>query len=158
MTELITENEQDKVEIKKEIQEAIETVCKKTLEYEGFEYDAEISITITDNERIRQINREFRGIDKATDVLSFPMTDDGADSSFDFDGDALMLGDIVISAERAKEQAVLYGHSFLREMAFLTVHSMLHLLGYDHVGSKEEEKLMFSKQEEILKSCGIKRE
>ena len=95
-------------------------------------------------------------------MLSFPMLEfdeDGcADAEFDFDGDLVVLGDIVISMERAKAQAEEYGHSFIREIAFLTAHSMLHLLGYDHVNSAEEEKIMFTKQENILQSMGIVRE
>lgn len=104
----------------------------------------------------------MRGIDSATDVLSFPMCSfdgngDIIDADFDFDGDVILLGDIVISAEKAREQSQSYGHSFLREIVFLTVHSMLHLLGYDHVNSEEEERIMFAKQEEILQSLGITR-
>ena len=98
-----------------------------------------------------------------TDVLSFPMLEfdengDVVDSDFDFDDDEVVLGDIVISAERAAEQAKSFGHSFLREMAFLTVHSMLHLLGYDHVDDPEGEKIMIEKQEEILGRLNITRE
>ena len=136
-------------------------VCEKALESEECDFDAEISVTLVDNESIRAINNEQRGIDKATDVLSFPMLEfdeDGcADAEFDFDGDLVVLGDIVISMERAKAQAEEYGHSFIREIAFLTAHSMLHLLGYDHVNSAEEEKIMFTKQENILQSMGIVR-
>mgnify|MGYP004504643039 CR=1 FL=1 len=116
-----------------------------------------------DNEEIQRINKEFRNKDAVTDVLSFPMLEfdeDGnaEDCDFDFDGEEAVLGDIVISAERAAEQAKSYGHSFKREIAFLTVHSMLHLLGYDHVTSEEDEKVMFTKQDEILKQLGITRE
>lgn len=133
------------------------------LEYENCGFDAQISVTITDNENIRQMNKEFRNKDSATDVLSFPMLEfdeDGNafDDDFDFDGDEVVLGDIVISAERAAEQAENYGHSFKREIAFLTVHSMLHLLGYDHVNSEEEEKVMFKKQDEILNILNITRD
>lgn len=133
------------------------------LEYENCGFDAQISVTITDNENIRQMNKEFRNKDSATDVLSFPMLEfdeDGnaVDDDFDFDGDEVVLGDIVISAERAAEQAENYGHSFKREIAFLTVHSMLHLLGYDHVNSEEEEKVMFKKQDEILNILNITRD
>ena len=156
MTELLIENEQEKVEIDSEIRETINKVCEETLKYESCDFDAQISVTIVDNDEIQRLNKEYRDKDMPTDVLSFPMLEfdeDGnaADSEFDFDGKEVMLGDIVISAERAMEQAKSYGHSFKREMAFLTVHSMLHLLGYDHVNGPEEEKVMFSKQEEILK-------
>lgn len=133
------------------------------MEYEECDFDAEISVTITDNENIRRLNKEFRDKDSATDVLSFPMLEfdenkNAVDDDFDFDGDNVILGDIVISAERAAEQAEAYGHSFKREIAFLTVHSMLHLLGYDHVNSDEEEKIMFKKQDEILNILNITRE
>lgn len=132
------------------------------MEYEGCDFDAEVGVTITDNEEIRRINSEERGIDAPTDVLSFPMlyfdeNGDIIDSEFDSDGKFLLLGDIVISAERARAQAEEYGHSFKREIAFLTVHSMLHLLGYDHVGDPEGERVMFKKQDEILKELGIVR-
>lgn len=105
----------------------------------------------------------MRNIDRVTDVLSFPMlyfdeNGDIIDSDFDMDGENIMLGDIVISAERAKSQSEEYGHSFRREMAFLTVHSMLHLLGYDHVDNPEGERIMFAKQEDILNLLGITRE
>lgn len=125
------------------------------LEYEGFYNDAEVSVTFTDNEGIRRINSEFRGIDKPTDVLSFPLTDfDGGDEP-PTDEPFISLGDIVISLERAREQAEEFGHSFERECAFLCVHSMLHLLGYDHVGSDEEDAEMRRRQSEILESMGL---
>lgn len=163
MTEIIIENEQEKAEITPEIQKTIEDVVLATLEYEECEFDTEVSVTIVDNDAIREINRQQRNIDKSTDVLSFPMlyfdeNGDIIDSDFDIDGDMVILGDIVISAERAIEQAEEFGHSFRREIAFLTVHSMLHLLGYDHIDSPEGERIMFSKQEEILNKLGITRE
>ena len=163
MTRIILENEQNTVKISEEIESTIKKVIEASLEYEKCDFDAEVSVTIVDNEAIREINNETRNIDAPTDVLSFPMLyfdEDGniIDSDFDMDGDVLVLGDIVISAERAKTQAEEFGHSFLREMAFLTVHSMLHLLGYDHVDDPEGEKIMFAKQEEILDKLGITRE
>jgi len=163
MTRIIIENEQDEIKINKEIEETIKTVIDASLLYENCDFDAEVSVTIVDNESIREINKETRDIDRPTDVLSFPMlyfdeNGDIIDSDFDMDGDVLVLGDIVISAERAKEQAEEFGHSFRREIAFLTVHSMLHLLGYDHVDDPEGERIMFAKQEEILDKLGIKRE
>lgn len=161
MAELIIENEQDKEEVTPELYELLKTVCEKVLEFEECDFDAEISITLVDNDAIREINREQRGIDKATDVLSFPMLefdDDVADARFDYDGDMVMLGDIVISLERAREQAIEYNHSFVREVAFLAVHSMLHLLGYDHVDSVDDERIMFEKQDRILNELNITRE
>lgn len=162
MIRLLTENAQAKEEITAEIEEAVESCVKAALEYENCDFDAEISLTYVDDEQIRELNNSERGIDKATDVLSFPMCNfdengDIIDADYDFDGDVILLGDIVISAERARAQAESYGHSFLREIAFLTVHSMLHLLGYDHVNSEEEERVMFKKQDEILEIIGITR-
>ena len=125
------------------------------LEYEGFYNDAEVSVTFTDNEGIRRINSEFRGIDKPTDVLSFPLTDFEGGDEPPMDEPFISLGDIVISLERAREQAEEFGHSFERECAFLCVHSMLHLLGYDHVGSDEEDAEMRRRQSEILESMGL---
>ena len=123
----------------------------------GFIRDCDISVTVTDNIHIHELNREYRGVDRPTDVLSFPMysfTDDDMPE----EGPApVVLGDIVISAERAKEQAVEYGHSFQREISFLTVHSVLHLLGYDHEVSEEAENEMFSLQDKIMDKLGILR-
>ena len=125
------------------------------LEYEGFYNDAEVSVTFTDNEGIRRINSEFRGIDKPTDVLSFPLTDFEGGDEPPTDEPFISLGEIVISLERAREQAEEFGHSFERECAFLCVHSMLHLLGYDHVNSDEEDAEMRRRQSEILESMGL---
>ena len=163
MIRTIIENEQDAVEISAEIEDTIKEVIEASLAYEECDFDAEVSVTIVDNDKIREINRENRDIDASTDVLSFPMlyfdeNGDIIDSEFDMEDDFIILGDIVISAERAREQAEEFGHSFRREIAFLTVHSMLHLLGYDHVDDPEGEKIMFSKQEEILNKLGITRE
>lgn len=163
MIQFLMENAQEKEEITEEIKDTVLKCIEKSLEYEECDFDAEISVTFVDNEEIREINREERGIDKATDVLSFPMLEfdengDIINSEFDFNEDYVLLGDIVISIERAKEQSIEYGHSLIREVAFLTVHSMLHLLGYDHVESVEEEKVMFKKQDEILNLLNITRD
>ncbi len=162
MTEIILENNQDEILIDKEIEETIKIVILKTLEYENCDFSAEVSVTIVGDEEIQEINKEQRDIDRVTDVLSFPMlyfdeNGDIIDSDYDLDGENILLGDIVINAKRAKEQAEEFNHSFKREMAFLTVHSMLHLLGYDHVDDIEGEKIMFGKQEEILNLLGITR-
>lgn len=133
----------------------IEKVISEALRYEGVNDNTEVSVTIVDNEEIRKINNKFRNIDRATDVLSFPLIDFGNESLPD-DGSKIYLGDIIISIERAKEQAKEYGHSIDREIGFLTAHSMLHLLGYDHM-VPEEEKEMFAKQEEILNNLGLRR-
>ena len=141
-------NEQDKIEYTPKFDELIKVAVEGTLEYEGVEGKCEISVTFTDNENIRELNREYRDIDRETDVLSFPMEDEGDD---------VVLGDVVISLEKAKEQAEEYGHSLEREISFLCVHSCLHLLGYDHETGEEDEKEMFRRQEEILDKIGQKR-
>ena len=125
------------------------------LEYEDFRNDCEVSVTYTDDEGIKRLNSEFRGIDKATDVLSFPLTDFEGGDEPPVDEQSVGLGDIVISLDRAKAQAEEFGHSFEREVAFLTVHSMLHLFGYDHVNSEEEDKEMRRMQREILENIGL---
>ena len=124
------------------------------LDYEGYENDCEISITLTDNKGIHAINKQFRNIDAPTDVLSFPLVEYEESEEPPVD-DENMLGDIIISLERAEEQANEFGHSFEREVSFLTVHSMLHLLGYDHVNSEEEDMEMRQRQSEIMKNLGL---
>lgn len=128
---------------------------KATLDYEGFQNDVQISVTFVDDEGIRAINKSYRNIDKATDVLSFPLTDFEGGEEPPTDEPEIALGDIVISLERARAQAAEFGHSFDREIAFLTVHSMLHLLGYDHVDSEEDDKEMRARQSAILEKIGL---
>ena len=127
----------------------IRQAVKATLSLRSFPYGAEVSVTLCDNEYIHALNKKYRGVDRHTDVLSFPMYEDG---EFDESECAFgaMLGDIVISLERAREQAGEIGHSFLREIAFLTVHSTLHLLGLDHERSAEEDELQCSLQRSIV--------
>lgn len=145
-------NSQHKVTVTPNIVRLIKHSIDAALEYEDFSRRCEVSVTLVDNDKIHAINLDKRGIDRATDVLSFPMFDD------DFsDDECCILGDIVLSLERAGEQAVQYGHSFEREVAFLVVHSVLHLLGYDHELSEDAEKDMFWRQEEILKTMGLTR-
>ena len=149
------ENDQEKAAITYKLKRLIRMSVEATLAYEEIDRDLEVSVTFIDNEGIRKLNRSYRKIDKATDVLSFPLFD------FEGDGDARedelcnMLGDIVISLERAAEQAEEFGHSFEREVAFLTVHSMLHLLGYDHETSEEDELDMRRRQTEIMEMLGL---
>lgn len=162
MLTLVWENEQDKIKITKELIDSITRSLEQALKAEEFTDDAEISLTFTDNENIRVLNSETRGKDTATDVLSFPMLEQDEDGTLiiydeDIVDGKVLLGDIVISAEKADAQAKEYGHSLIREMCFLAVHSVLHLLGYDHERSRDEEKLQFDKQEEILTSLGITR-
>ena len=136
--------------LKRVVREAV----KATLDFESFPYDAEVSVTFCDNEYIRELNSKFRGIDRHTDVLSFPIAEDG-DLEEAFDGEKLCLGDIVLSLERAREQANEFGHPFEREVAFLCVHSTLHLLGYDHETGEEDEADMRARQREIMKIMGL---
>ena len=150
-------NKQSKRRIGARLTFLIETAIKNTLKYERFKKNAELSVTFVDNEEIHTLNREFRDKDRATDVLSFPLFE--ADECFEVDPaiGAVALGDIVISAERAWEQAEEFGHSFAREVCFLAVHSTLHLLGYDHELGEEQEKYMNDTQEYILAKMGLHR-
>ena len=125
-----------------------------TLDYEGYSNDCEVSVTLTDNDGICALNKQYRNIDAPTDVLSFPLVEYENTEEPPVD-EATMLGDIVISLERAEEQAEEFGHSFEREVSFLTVHSMLHLLGYDHVNSEAEDEEMRSRQRDIMKALGL---
>lgn len=150
-------NRQRIIPVTRELRTLVKHCCSETLYEEGYTGDFEVSLTFTDNAGIRQINKEYRGIDRETDVLSFPMTGEGEEFTVDPETDSFNLGDIVISLEKAAAQAEEYGHSFQREVAFLTVHSMLHLLGYDHERSEEEEKEMFGKQDIVLEAMGLER-
>ena len=152
--DVFTRNEQKVEAVTPSLRALVRRAVKAALEYEKVGFAPEVSVTFTDNEGIRELNAAHRNIDRPTDVLSFPLFEK-EDLDYATDGDA--LGDIVISLQRAREQANEYGHSFEREVAFLTVHSMLHLLGYDHEISEEDEKEMFFKQEEILKTIGLNR-
>ena len=151
-------NEQDKVKISFKMRSLIKKAIKEALKEENFEYPAEISVSFVDNQKIHELNREYREKDRPTDVLSFPMweKEELADGSA-LDGHAVTLGDIIISAEKAKAQAEEYGHSIEREITFLSVHSTLHLLGYDHEVSADDEAYMNKKQEEVLVKIGLPR-
>ena len=150
------ENEQTAIPVTYKLRMLLRRAILETLDYEGVErVRNEVSMTFTDNEGIRELNRLHRGIDRATDVLSFPMfsfDDEELDRVDEMDG---ALGDIVISLERAKEQAETFGHSFEREVAFLCVHSMLHLLGYDHELGEEQDADMRRRQSEIMTRLGL---
>ena len=132
----------------------IRKACIATLEFEEFEGPAEVEVSIVDDEIIKEMNKEFRNIDSSTDVLSFPLGENG---EYDINPEtgAKMLGDIVISVDHATAQAELYGHGIEREFAFLTVHSMLHLLGYDHVNGGLEQTIMREKEESVLDALGL---
>ena len=141
-----------------ELEDAIRRAAAEALRYEEFDEDCEISVSIVDNEEIREINRQFRNIDRATDVLSFPMLTfaEGEEAEVN-ENDEIVLGDIIISLERAKEQAEEYGHSYRRELNYLLVHGIMHCLGYDHM-TEEEKSEMREKEECILGKMGITRE
>ena len=149
-------NRQKAVKVPTGIRLLVRRCCSAVLTMEKFEGAAEVSVSFVDNEQIRQLNREFRDKDAATDVLSFPLGENGV---YDYNNEtgAYMLGDIVISMERAQEQATLYGHPLQREVAFLTVHSMLHLLGYDHENGGLEAMRMREKEEAVLTQLGLPR-
>ena len=162
------ENE-SQVKLDLPLEELAELVIQQALDTMECPYEAEVNLLITDNPQIQEMNRNFRQIDRATDVLSFPMVAYEEPGNFDFleeeelaadcfhpETGELLLGDIVISAEKVVEQAEEYGHSIKREYAFLIVHSMLHLMGYDHM-TPEEAKVMEEKQEKILENLGITR-
>ena len=145
----------------------IRDVIEEAMDYEGCPYEAEVSVVLTDNPSIQEINRDYRQIDRPTDVLSFPMVDyerpadfcgleEQAEDYFNPETGELMLGDIIVSVDKVEEQAEKYGHSQRRELAFLTAHSMLHLCGYDHM--EEEERLeMEERQRAILDGRGYAR-
>lgn len=160
------ENETDK-ELPFDAEAIATKVIEEALDYENCPYEVMVDVLLTDDEGIHAMNKEFRGIDRPTDVLSFPNVDyespadfsgieDREEDYFDPDSGELCLGDIVISIDKVYAQAEEYGHSPMREYAFLIAHSMLHLLGYDHM-EPDEAKVMEAKQEEILKRLGITR-
>lgn len=151
-----------------DVKALLDLITEAVLEEEMCPYEAQVNLLLTDDEGIREFNRQYRNIDAPTDVLSFPMIgfEKEADFSvvekeeedyFDPDSGELILGDIIISTDRVKEQAVKYGHSLKREFAFLTAHSLLHLCGYDHM-TERERAVMEEKQEKILSDLGITRE
>lgn len=162
--------------IEKEVEAVFDFDCEKlaedvisyTIEHEKFPYEAEVNLTLTDNEGIHEINRMYRQIDAPTDVLSFPMLsyqkagdfsalENDYEDNFNPDTGEIMLGDIIISVDRVRTQAADYGHSERREYAFLIVHSILHLFGYDHM-TEEEASQMEAKQQQILDAMQISRD
>ena len=156
MNKVYITNSQDKIEVTRALSGLVRRAVGQALKYEKVDFDAELSVTFVDNGEIKRLNSEYRNIDRETDVLSFPLYESGEIEIED--GERAALGDVVISLEKAEAQAKEYGHSFEREVAFLTVHSVLHLLGYDHELSEEDEKEMFGRQEEILKKMKLGRE
>ena len=147
-------NRQRKEQVGDDLRGLVAGALRAAFEYEGLEGDAEVSVTFVSDAGIRRFNREYRGIDRATDVLSFPLFE-GGDVEDAFDGEEYQLGDVVLSLERARAQSELYGHSFEREVAFLCVHSALHLMGYDHERGESGEQDMRRRQRDIMKILGL---
>lgn len=145
---ILFDDRQDKVLISEEIFKIVEKGIITVIQMEQLSDNFEVSVSFVDNKEIREINREFRNIDGETDVLSFPM-----DFEFDLDCDK-PLGDVIISLEKALEQSNEFGHSFEREVLYLTVHSMYHLLGYDHIEEKDRE-IMREKEKNTMKKLGV---
>jgi probable rRNA maturation factor len=158
-------------QLSEKMKQLIQEIIVQALKQEKYPLDVEVSITFVDNNEIQAINKEFRNIDRPTDVLSFPLlefedsTTAGENDSFSLEGleeyinpetGDLMLGDIIISIDKAIEQSKEYNHSLEREIGFLVSHSMFHLMGYDHM-EEDEEKIMFEKQEKVLQTVGLSR-
>lgn len=145
MNLLITNNTNENIDMNDKLYD----VVKAVLDNEGLSMDYEVSITFVDKDEIHKLNREYRKVDRPTDVLSFPMNEE-----FLIEGMDSMLGDIVICMDIAKDQAKEYGHSLDREIMYLTCHSMLHLLGYDHI-EEDDKKIMRGKEKEVMKNLGV---
>ena len=143
--------------VSEEMLKEVENLLQFAAEREGVQDQAEVSVTIVSNDDIHQINKEYRGKDAPTDVISFALEEEG-EGEIEIVGAEMppVFGDIIISADRTREQSEEYNHSFKRELGFLAVHGFLHLLGYDHM-TKEEEEEMFTKQKELLDAYGLKR-
>ena len=154
---VVITNRQKDVKIPSGIRLLIRRCCHAVLATEGFGGPAEVSVSFVNNEQIRELNNEFRHKDAATDVLSFPLGENGVYDINEETG-AYQLGDVVISVPKAMEQAEQYGHSLQREMGFLTVHSMLHLLGYDHEAGGLEALRMREKEETVMSKLGLARD
>lgn len=154
---VIISDEQKEITVPRGIRMLIRRCCNAVLQAEKFGSDAEVSVSFVDNKRIHELNAQYRNVDRETDVLSFPMGENG-EYDTNMDTGAKILGDIVISVPKAMEQAKAYNHSLQREIGFLTVHSMLHLLGYDHENGGIEQVHMREKEEEVLTKIGLKRD
>ena len=153
---VVISNDQNEIRIPTGVRMLVRRCCTAVLAMEEFEGKAEVSVLFVDDDMIHQLNKQHRNIDRATDVLSFPLGENGV---YDINNDtgAKLLGDIVISIPHAIDQAERYGHTLQREIGFLTVHSMLHLLGYDHVNGGMESVRMREKEETVLTKLGLKR-
>ena len=153
---VVITNGQNEMRIPTGVRMLVRRCCTAVLVQEEFDGAAEVSVTFVDDDAIHRLNKQFRNIDRSTDVLSFPLGENGI-YDLNHDTGAKMLGDIVISIPHAVDQADRYGHSLQREIGFLTVHSMLHLLGYDHVNGGIESVRMREKEEAVLTKLGLKR-
>ncbi len=151
-------NNQTTVKIPVGIRLLIRRCCQAVLATENFNDDAEVSVSFVSNAEIKNLNKIYRNKDKETDVLSFPLTSEDGHREINAETGSVLLGDVVISLETAVKQAEMYGHSLEREVGFLTVHSMLHLLGYDHETSSLDERIMREKEEAVLEKLGISRD
>ncbi|SFC62928.1 rRNA maturation RNase YbeY [Clostridium uliginosum] len=166
---IYVDNRQEKIELSDKFVEYLKNVINFSLKEEGVNVPCEVSLLFVDNDEIKEINNETRNIDRETDVLSFPMLEypnkkifkeiymENDFSPSDFDGDELVIGDIVLSLEKALEQSKEFNHSYEREAAYLVMHSVLHLLGYDHM-EEEEKNIMRRREEELLNALDIRRE
>ena len=150
---VVITNNQKTVKVPTGIRMLVRRCCNAVLQLEGFQGPAEISVTFTDNAGIRELNRQYRDKDIDTDVLSFPMGENGV-YDVDMETGAKILGDVVISMEKARDQAERFGHSFQREVGYLTAHSVLHLLGYDHIDNLEKVR-MREKEELVMEQLGL---
>ena len=151
---VIIRDDQKAVKVPTGLRMLIRRCCNAVLQMEKFPYPAEISVTFVDNEKIRELNRQYRDKDASTDVLSFPLGENGVYDTNPENG-AKMLGDVVISMEKAVEQAERFGHSLFREVGYLTAHSVLHLLGYDHVKGGLDKVRMREKEELVMTQLGL---
>ncbi len=145
--EVLFDNRQDKIKIQKSTEDLLEKVIETSLKMENMSLDYEISVSFVTNDEIRELNSQFRNIDKETDVLSFPFEDE-------FETGIRILGDIVLSVEKAMDQAEEFGHTVERELAYLTAHSTLHLMGYDHMND-DDKSIMRQKEKAIMKALQI---
>jgi len=165
---IFIDNRQNKIKVTQELERAIEDIIEYTLNEEKLFIDNEVSVIFIDNQEIKKINSKYRGINEVTDVLSFPMLDYPKDRVFkdvyldyefdqsDLNDERLVIGDVALSLEKSMLQSEEFGHSFLRECTYLTVHSILHLLGYDHM-EEEQKNIMRKREEEILSNFKISR-
>lgn len=156
MLTIYFDNTQDIIPITYKLKMLVRRAVEAVIDFEQYGNPCEVSVTFTDNEGIHVLNRQYREVDRPTDVLSFPLMDFSGESDEPVaDEPVVSLGDIVLSLERAREQAEEYGHSFEREVSFLTVHSMLHLLGYDHETGEQDEADMRARQSRIMDILGL---